>query len=114
MHDAAPRIEQVWKDLCAAAAQHRIHCAHVAGLVHTLKIGRRSNDAFRKQKASGEIGICARRAHDHRERMAIEADFERRFDRDAVACDIEPAAGHAHQVDAARALMHDNRVGYHS
>jgi hypothetical protein len=46
--------------------------------------------------------------------MAIEADFERRFDGDAVARHIEAAAGHAHQVDAARALMHDNRVGYHS
>ena len=113
MHDAAPRIEQVRKDLCAAAAQDRIHGAHVAGLVDSLKIGRRSNDAFRKEKADGEIGICARRAHDHRERVAVETNFERRFDRDAIARDIEPAIGHAHHVDSARALMHDNRVGYH-
>jgi len=50
----------------------------------SLDVGGASYDAFAEKETGSKRLIVARRAHDHRKRLAFEPNFERRFNGDAV------------------------------
>ena len=71
---------------------------------------RSGDDALRQEKAGGQLAIGARRAHDHRERPAVQPDFERLFDRRAVGVFRADRALDADDVDRPDRLGHGAHV----
>ena len=75
----------------------------MAAVLDRAEIGRRSKHALRPEKAGGERTVLAWRPHDDGERPAVQADFERFFDRGQVTRGTGVTAfGAAHDRDAAR------------
>ena len=53
-------------------------------IVEGGNVARAADDAFGEQKPRGQIEVRSGRPHDHRERLAVQADLEGRFLGDAV------------------------------
>ena len=86
------------------------HSAHPGSRLIVPTSSGSGDDALRQEKAGGQLAIGARRAHDHRERPAVQPDFERLFDRRAVGVFRADRALDADDVDRPDRLGHGAHV----
>jgi low affinity Fe/Cu permease len=72
-------------------------------------LGRREN-ALGEEKPGCELSIRARRAHDDRERLAVQAYFKRLFCGGAIGTDLTDAVAYARHINGPKCLYHGGIV----
>ena len=87
----APGARGVERDLQPVVAV----VERLARALEPADLPRRSDDALREEESGDQLLVVARGAHEHGERLAAEADLERRLDRQAVGLQARLARAQA-------------------